>query len=57
MDKGQYGVTLDPNFILNGLSLALLIWIAGSVSGLRERVTRIETKLQIFCKGKHNVKT
>lgn len=46
---------IDPSFLFNGLSLALLVWIGASVSGLRERVTRIETKLQMFCKGERHV--
>lgn len=38
---------IDVNFILNGCTLALVIWIAASVSGLRERVAHIEGYLKV----------
>jgi hypothetical protein len=47
-------MAIDPNFILNGCTLALLIWVAGSVSGLRERVARIESQIELL-KGKKYV--
>lgn len=48
------GAILDANFILNGCTLALVIWIAASVTGLRERVSRIEGFLQQRTKGQAN---
>jgi hypothetical protein len=40
-------IVIDANFIMNGLTLAGILWIAATVSGLRDRVTKIEITLQL----------